>query len=169
MKSKEVKEVEEEVFVSDGEPEENVSDTPKMPSWAKVSREVCEQHFDRWAVAMGLESKFDQSLLNKEQIAELQSKKMTVLRAMMEGSLKVNGKGEFVFLPADVGQDRKVGEMTFSEPKLNDVNEASKIDSQVEAAAALIARMTGKDKTRILYFSNRNSSVCNAISALFLA
>lgn len=140
----------------------------QLPAWAVVSREVAEDEFNRWSDAMGLIPKFDESLLNDEEVEELRSSKHTVLCAIMDGRLTVNENGDFVFTPSDVGSDGKLGSMVFGEPTMSQLREANREKSKVDQQNKLVALMTNKDATILSKMRSRNFNVCGAIVGLFL-
>lgn len=148
--------------------ENQEAEAPKLPSWAVVSEEVAEDAFCAWANAMGLSSKFDPVMLSSDEVKELKAAKSPVIRALMDGSLVVNSSGDFVFTPHDVGKDKLLGAITFSEPKMADIRDATKKDNKVESQVLLMSKMTGKPEVNLINMRNRNSSVCNAIVGLFL-
>jgi hypothetical protein len=117
---------------------------------------------------MGLMSKFDPLLLSEEEVKDLKSTKRPVIAAIMEGRLVVNSKGQFAFTPYDVEENNKLGVLTFKEPQLEDIRDATKEENKVESQAILMSKMTGKPRINLLKMRQRNSSVCNAIVGLFL-
>ncbi len=140
----------------------------KMPAWAVVPQDVAEDEFARWAETMALTPKFDESLLNDEEVADLRSSKHTVLCAIMDGRLVVNENGDFVFTPSDVGSDGRLGAMVFGEPTMAQLREANREKSKIDQQNKLIALMTNKDATVLSRMRSRNFRVCGAIVGLFL-
>lgn len=63
----------------------------------KVSKEVAEQEFERFADAMDLD--VDTTGMDQEDVNAFNRQKSRIIRAMMDGALVINEEGEAVFTP----------------------------------------------------------------------
>lgn len=135
-----------------------------------VAREVAEAEFDRWAAAMRLTRKVDASKLDDADKAALQSLKESILGAIEDAALVVDGEGRFVFTP-----EGNKGEVTivFHKPT----------GASVMAMDQAKSGETGRRMAKFLADMTRNPvdlfagtklelvdlQVCDSIAQLFLA
>lgn len=136
----------------------------------KISSEVAETEFERWAEAMDLAKKLDPSGLDSEDKKSLADAKRVITDAMLSGNLVVSEAGEFIFTPK-AGDDKTP--ITFHEPDgaaIMSVDQIGKSGTHdVTKMVAILAVMTKESRPRFARLKNRDWSVCQAIFSLFFA
>ncbi len=149
--------------------ETTTEDTEEVVPAGKVcSVEEADRTIKRWAEAMGLSSKFDESGLFQEEVSNLRKALRDIRDAILDGHLVLDGESRFAFTPYDVGFDAKLGQIVFDEPDLGMLRKAKTERNPVDAQARLLQGMTKKDAIALGKLKNRNAAVCTAIIVLFL-
>jgi|GEM_PF-5124247 len=140
----------------------------------KITAEVAESEFARWAQAMDLTRKLDPTGLDADDKKSLESSRRAITDAMLDGHLVVTEAGEFVYtqkLPDE--KDKDAGPITFHEPDgamIMSIDQIGKSGTHdVTKAVMVLAQMTKEPKQRFARMKNRDLSVCQAILGLFLA
>ena len=131
---------------------------------AKVSLEVCESEFERFAEAMGLE--FDPTTMGEDDKKSLSAAKDRLFKAMQAGSLVIDESGRAVFTP-QMGDKSPI---TFNEPMGSSLMamDQKKKDHDVAKMFAFMADSTKQPPSRFAAMANRDLKVCQSITMLFL-
>jgi hypothetical protein len=129
----------------------------------KVSLEVAERDFDRFAMSMDLA--FDGDLMDKESKRDYTTYKDTFVRSVQNGSLIVNQDGE----PEYTCRKGDAGVIVFHEPigAVLQASETKKTDAVVSQSYAMLGEITKQNPIVFSNMYNRDLRVCQAIQILF--
>jgi phage gp29-like protein len=140
-----------------------------VPQGAVCSVEEAERVIARWAKAMGLSSKLDESGLFPEEVSGLRKAMRDLRDAVLDGHLTLDSESRFVFTLYECGDaDKKLGTMVFDEPDMGMLRKAKAERNGIAAQTKLLQGMTRKDEILIGRMKQRNVAVCGAIVNLFL-
>lgn len=137
-----------------------------MSEEPKVSFEVAESEFDRFADLMDLD--LDMSKMDEDDKKEFEKQRRRVINAIQSGSLAINDKGEPIFSPA---RSKGVEPLTFHEPT-GAALMAMDRKKKTEDIGKLYAAMGEITKSHANVFSKMamtDLKICMAITTLFLA
>jgi hypothetical protein len=131
----------------------------------RLSEEVIEAEFERFLDAMDISSERDG--LKGDDLENFNGMKATILKAMRNGRLVIDDKGQPVYTP-------KVGitdPITFHEPSGASymARDQGKEREQVKKMFHVMADMTEQPPSRFGNMKNRDLRVCMAVTTLFLA
>lgn len=131
----------------------------------KISEEVCEAEFLRFAEAMGLD--VDQKGMDDEDKKSFLVAKNRILGAMRDGGLVIDAEGRVVFTPI-VGTNKDP--ITFYEPTGAALiaMDQKKSGHDMAKGFAFLADMTKEPISRFVAMANRDLKVCQAVLGLFL-
>ncbi len=129
---------------------------------SKVALEVAEAEFTRFAEAMDLD--LDKSKMDADDQKSLAEVKAKVLRAMEDGRLVIDEKGQPVFTP------HSGAAITFYEPTGASfmAMDSKKKGQDIAKMYAVMADMTHVDAKVFATMANRDLKVCQAVVSLFL-
>lgn len=131
----------------------------------KVAREVGEAEFDRFVGAMDLD--VDEARMDADDRKSFGELRERLVRAIVEGHLVVDDKGQFVYTPRTGNQTDPI---TFREPTGASfmAMDTKKKDQNVAKMYAVMADITGLDIKTFSKMASRDLKVCQAIITLFL-
>jgi hypothetical protein len=129
-----------------------------------VAREVAEAEFERFVDAMDLD--VDESRMDVDDRKAYGDLKDKLLRAMEQGNLSVDDKGQLVYMP----RAGKLEPITFREPTGASfmAMDTKKKDQNIAKMYALMADITGLDAKVFAQMPRRDLRICQAIVTLFL-
>jgi len=129
----------------------------------KVSQEVADAEFDRFAEAMDLD--VDTSRMDTEDVETFKTSRRRVTDAIMRGSLAIDDAGQPVYQPLAGGDA-----ITFYEPTGATfmAMDGKKKDHDFERTFSLLADMTRQLPKRFATMKQRDLKLCRTILGLFL-
>lgn len=132
----------------------------------KIAVEVADQDFYRFIEAMDIDADLDKMTLEDRESFEQQKSK--VVRAICNGSLVVNDKGEPVFTPLRSENQEPI---TFYEPSGASymAMDRRKKNQDVGKLFTTMGDITKTSSARFANMKNADVKVCMAITTLFLA
>lgn len=132
----------------------------------KIVESVAEQEFQRFAEAMDLD--VDTGAMNQETLALFERHHRVIVRALMNGSLVIDDKGQPVFTPRAAADKEPI---IFAEPKGDSQMAADqkKKDQNVAKLYAQLAAWTGCSMKRFSDMPQRDLKVCEALFIIFFA
>lgn len=140
-----------------------------IPEGKVCSVEETDRVIFRWAEAMGLSSKLDESGLFPEEVSGLRKTMRELRDPILDGKLVLDESSRFVFELYPVSEsDKKIGSLTFDEPDMSMLRKARAERNPVTAEVILISGMTKRDPILLGKMKQRNAAVCGAIVKLFL-
>ncbi|MFW6031048.1 MAG: hypothetical protein ACOC9T_00535 [Myxococcota bacterium] len=128
----------------------------------KVAAEVAEAEFQRFLDAMDLDH--DEEGMDEEDLKSFQKEKARVVKAIQDGRMSIDEKGQPTFQPTD-------GEpITFREPRGSTLMamDSKKKNHDVTKLFATMAEMTKVPVQKFSKMPNRDLKVCLAVTLLFL-
>lgn len=132
----------------------------------KIAPEVAEAELDRFADLMDLD--FDIETMEDDDKKSFLSNKKTLVKALMKGSLVIDDNGQPVFTPA---RSENKNPLTFREPtgaSLQAMDKVPNKNADVSKIFALMATLTGADRTVFGKMVMTDLKVCQAVTAAFL-
>lgn len=129
----------------------------------KISAEVAEDEFERFAVGMDLD--VDPAGLDEEDKKSLADSKRRFIRAVRTGQLVVNDNCEPVLSPTGGGKP-----IVFHEPRGAALmaTDQKKKGHDMARTFAVMGAMTNESPSRFSELANRDLKICTAIFALFM-
>jgi len=133
----------------------------------KLSKEVAEQEFQRFADMMDLD--LDLTSMDSEDGKDFTLQKNRIIKAMMNGALVINDEGCPVYTPQFAGGD--VNPITFYEPTGAALMamDRKKAGHDVGKMFASMGEMTKTSTGLFAKMKNRDLRICMAVTTLFLA
>ena len=131
----------------------------------KISKEMAEQEFDRFAEAMDLE--FDTAGMDPEDIKGLEHNKGIVLKALQKGALTIDDEGQPVYSPQRSGDIKPI---VFREPtgaSLMAMDHGKKAED-VKKLYNVMADVTGREPKLFASMKMADLKICMAVITLFL-
>lgn len=131
----------------------------------KVSAEMAEQEFDRFAESMDLE--FDTSSMDPEDKKGFDHNKGIIIKAIQKGSLFIDDKGQPVYTPQRTAD---VAPIVFKEPtgaSLMAMDSGKKAED-VKKLYHVMADVTGREPKVFSNMKMADLKVCMAVITLFL-
>lgn len=131
----------------------------------KVSVEMAEQEFDRFAEAMDLE--FDTSNMDQEDVKGLYHNKGIIIKAIQKGSLIIDEQGQPVYTPQRTSD---VSPIVFHEPTGASLMamDGGKKTEDVKKLYHVMADVTQREPKLFSAMKMADLKVCMAVITLFL-
>lgn len=131
----------------------------------KVSVEMAEQEFDRFAEAMDLE--FDTANMDQEDVKGFDHNKSIILKAIQKGALIIDEKGQPVYTPQRTSD---VSPIVFREPTGASLMamDGGKKTEDVKKLYHVMADVTERDAKLFSSMKMADLKVCMAVITLFL-
>jgi hypothetical protein len=131
----------------------------------KISGEMAEQEFDRFAEAMDLE--FDTSNMDPEDVKGFDHNKSIILKAIQKGALIIDEKGQPVYTPQRTSD---VAPIVFHEPTGASLMamDGGKKTEDVKKLYHVMADVTERDAKLFSSMKMADLKVCMAVITLFL-
>lgn len=132
----------------------------------KVAHDVALDEFNRFCDSMDIDNNTD--AMTEEDAKSFEEPKGVIIRAIMEGSLLINGDGEPEYTPKN---SPKVGNLTFREPNGADymAMDRKKEGQNIAKMWTLAESVTKSAPGTIANLRNRDLKVVRAIMQLFMA
>ena len=131
----------------------------------KVSVEMAEQEFDRFAEAMDLE--FDTSNMDQEDVKGFGHNKGIIIKAIQKGALVIDDKGQPVYTPQRTSDVKPI---VFHEPTGASLMamDGGKKTEDVKKLYHVMADVTERDAKLFSSMKMADLKVCMAVITLFL-
>lgn len=131
----------------------------------KMSAEVAEAEFQRWAAAMRLD--LDQTGLSADDIQSLEQNKRRLVKALRSGSLVIDDSGQAVYSPGTAGMKP----LTFVKPTVVELLalDEHKHDQPIHKIQNIVAVITRTPRGVISKFDLQDYGDCKAIVGFLLA
>lgn len=131
----------------------------------KISVEMAEQEFDRFAEAMDLE--FNTSSMDPEDVKGFDHNKGIIIKAIQKGALIIDDKGQPVYTPQ---RTNDVTPIVFHEPtgaSLMAMDSGKKAED-VKKLYHVMADVTGREPKLFSSMKMADLKICMAVITLFL-
>lgn len=140
------------------------ADATKNSKVEKVSKDMAQAEFDRWAEAMDLDLDTEAMSQDDREGAALQ--KHRIIKALQRGRLVINDKGEAEYTPHHID----VGTLTFSMHSGSALMamDASKAGKDMRKTFAVMGEITKVHSKTFADMMGPDLNVCLAITLLFL-
>jgi hypothetical protein len=131
----------------------------------KISVEMAEQEFNRFAESMDLE--FDVSGMDPDDLKGFESNKGIIVKAIQKGALIVDEKGQPVYTPQRTGE---ISPIVFHEPTGASLMamDGGKKTEDVKKLYHVMADVTGREPKLFSSMKMADLKVCMAVITLFL-
>lgn len=132
----------------------------------KISVEMAEQEFDRFADAMDLE--FDTSNMDPEDVKGFDHNKDIIVKAIQKGALIIDDKGQPVYTPQ---RTNDIPPIVFHEPTGASLMamDGGKKAEDVKKLYHVMADVTGREPKLFSSMKMADLKICMAVITLFLA
>lgn len=131
----------------------------------KISAELAEQEFNRFAESMDLE--FDTESMDPEDVKGFDHNKSIIIKAIKKGSLIIDEKGQPTYTPQ---RTENVGTIVFHEPTGASLMamDSGKKTEDVKKLYHVMADVTGREPKVFSSMKMVDLKICMAVITLFL-